>query len=174
MFSALSHRQVALVLITGLSLISACASSEAEEATGESIVSAAESTESSTTSTTVATTSTTVSGPSRYDSVYAMREIFESAGYECSGWEVRPRNDYSIEAADCTSTMVFSLYENASDAMAHALERAEVMGNLLGEDSAFVIGPNWASHCAFEGEQITCDQLADLFGGDVVSFPADP
>ena len=102
----------------------------------------------------------------RYDSVYDLRERVEEAGVACEDWAIISNPDGAIERATCTSAIVVSIHENASQVQQSVDFTAEIS---LAFDlpSHHVVGPNWSVNCSSHAD--VCIALRESLGGEVDS-----
>jgi hypothetical protein len=171
-----SIRQFLLAAVL-LATVGACSSSDTDDAAPASPSVDEE------TTTTIEEAATTASDDSaasqanlseqRYESVEAMRDVLEATGFPCSLWEVLGQGNYGVNAAVCTRTELFVLYDDPAEIVEHAEVRAETINEVLDQDAAFVVGANWSVTCGGDEAQLTCAELADRLSGTVLAFPAN-
>lgn len=113
--------------ITVLALAAgACGSQEANETTKSEPTKTSVSTTAvvPTTEEIISTTITVTVGPStRWEGVFDLRDAAASVGVDCPGWDVHASPKFALEQAKCSGTIVFGIYENATEAEA-AVERS--------------------------------------------------
>jgi hypothetical protein len=95
-----------------------------------------------------------------YGSVAELRDAVEAAGYECTGWQLRPEAANAAEMADCDYTTVLMTYATDYDKQANITYFEQSGGTLL-------IGPNWIVN----GEPDALDEIASELGGTRWSRP---
>jgi hypothetical protein len=95
-----------------------------------------------------------------YGSVAALRDAVEAAGYECTGWNVRPKATNAAEMAECDYTTVLMTYATDYDKQANLSYFEQSGGTLL-------VGPNWIVN----GDPEMLDEVAPELGGTRWSRP---
>jgi hypothetical protein len=89
-----------------------------------------------------------------YGSITELRDAVEAAGYECTGWLLRPKTIYAAEMAECDLTTVLMTFATEHDKQANMAFFEQSGGTLL-------IGPNWIVN----GHPSTLDEIAPELGG---------
>jgi hypothetical protein len=103
--------------------------------------------------------------------LYVMCGLIRSRGYECSGWTVRPADDYGAVSALCGSEgrtwIVLWVYPDSASAERAANERGESHKSLA---SPWVepLGPNWSVECG--DDEDLCASFPEVLGGELRVF----
>jgi len=115
-------------------------------------------------STTTVAPTTTAAVNTRYTSVFDMRDLVESMGYMCSGWELIAEPLYATERATCTDEVGLAIHANASEAQL-SVDTIVGLHAALGLPTVVLVGPNWSVNCS--DDEGLCVDFQKVLGGEV-------